>query len=194
MTAALPRRRPVLGLRFRVAAGVLALAIVAAVAVAVAATAEDAPASPAVVPATAHPAGAGAAFRLSSIMGGPAVSLQEAAGRPVLLSFFASWCDSCRQELATVSALARAAGRRVAVIGIDVNDTDGPARAIVAADHIAYPVGADRHGRIANQYGLIGLPTTVYLDSQHRIVGRTVGPVTMGVGEGWLDALEAPTS
>jgi len=148
-------------------------------------------ADPAVV---AEPQGTAPGFDLASVTTGGLVDLGLAQGRPVVLSFFASWCDSCRQELATVASLARASGSAVQVIGIDVNDESSVARKLLADNHISYPVGADGEDVVAGRYRLVGLPTTVFLDARHRVAGRVVGPLTAPVGRAWVAALERPAA
>ena len=153
--------------------------------------AKSAGAAPVVV---ARPQGAAPDFHLTSVTAHGSIDLAAAQGRPVVLSFFASWCDSCRQELATVASLARAAGNGVQVIGIDVNDDSGTARKLLASDHVSYPVGADSDDSVASRYELVGLPTTVFLDARHRVSGRVVGPLTAPVGRAWLAALQRPAA
>ncbi len=80
-------------------------------------------------------------------------------------------------------------GGGVQVIGIDVNDTVGPARSLLRADHIAYPVGSDSNGAVALSYRLAGLPSTVFLDRRHLIVGEAVGPLTVSAAKHWVDRL-----
>ena len=130
------------------------------------------------------------AFSLPSVLpGGAAVTLAASTGRPVVLSFFASWCDSCQQELQTMSSVVRSAAGRVAVIGVDVNDSDSAAATLLAANHLTYPVGADHGGGLAATYGLVGLPTTVVLDAGHHVIGRVIGPLTSATAASWLSRL-----
>ncbi len=82
------------------------------------------------------------------------------------------------------------AGRSVRVIGIDVNDSDGPATALLRRDHITYPVGADPSNRVTAAYRLVGLPTTVFLDSRHREVGEVYGPLTTQEAAVWLGRID----
>jgi thiol-disulfide isomerase/thioredoxin len=173
---------------------VVAVATVAVgfgVVVAVNPEAKSAAAAPAVV---AHPEGPAPQFHLASVTSKGSVDLGVARGRPVVLSFFASWCGSCRQELGTMASLARAAGSRVAVIGIDVNDNSAAARKLLATDRVSYPIGADGNDAVASSYRLVGLPTTVFLDAGHQVVGRVVGPLTTPVGRAWLAALQRPAA
>lgn len=170
-------------------------AVAVAVTVASAATAVATGSSGSAGPAAAvvaQPGASAPAFRLPALSGGAPVTLTAAAGRPVVLSFFASWCDNCRQELATMASLVAAAGSSVRIIGIDVNDQAGTARQLLAQHDLSYPVGFDHNDAVVARYGLVGLPTTVYLDAAHSIAGRTVGALTAGTGRAWLAALQRP--
>ena len=62
-------------------------------------------------------------FSLPALDGGTPVSLGAFRGGLVLLSFFASWCPHCRQELASVAAVARMDAGKVAVVGVDSNES-----------------------------------------------------------------------
>jgi len=186
--AGTPRRRlaPPSALVAAVATVVVGFGVV----VAVNPEAKSQRADPAVV---AEPQGTAPGFDLASVTTGGLVDLGLAQGRPVVLSFFASWCDSCRQELATVASLARASGSAVQVIGIDVNDESSVARKLLADNHISYPVGADGEDVVAAAI-VCGPSYHRFLDARHRVAGRVVGPLTAPVGRAWVAALERPAA
>ena len=163
---------------------VLAVLVLAAVLVAVLSGGR----APAVGPIRTVVSGPAPAFRLVALGHGGWVTL-PAGGEPVVLSFFASWCEGCQAEMSVMSRLAAQAGARVRIVGIDVSDDPSAARSLLARNHITYAVGIDDGYRTAQSYGLVGLPTTVYLDGRHEMVGRTVGPLTGAVGDAWLAAL-----
>jgi cytochrome c biogenesis protein CcmG/thiol:disulfide interchange protein DsbE len=129
-------------------------------------------------------------FRLASVDHGPWVTLPALGRQPVIVNFFASWCEGCQMEMGNLNRLAKAAADHVQVIGIDLNDDPSQVRALLAQNHITYPVGLDDGAQVAAGYQLVGLPTTVYINGQHMIVGRTVGPLSQSVGQAWLNALE----
>ncbi len=126
-------------------------------------------------------------FSLPALASGrPPVGLAAESGRPVMLSFFASWCTGCQQELRTMNRVEALAGDGVRIVGVDVNDTKGPARALLASDHIGYPVAVDSTGATIPSYDLAGLPTTIFLDARHRIVGQVLGPLSPSLARSWL--------
>lgn len=129
---------------------------------------QAAPAQPAAKPFTAH------ALGHSGL-----VSLDQYAGRPVLVNFFASWCGPCRKETPLLARFYRAHRGRVAIIGIDVNDSAAAASRFVRHAGASYPVGTDPAAAIATRYGVVALPQTFFLNSGHRIVKRVFGAVTM---------------
>ncbi|MBO0714978.1 MAG: TlpA family protein disulfide reductase, partial [Acidimicrobiales bacterium] len=71
--------------------------------------------------------------------GRPPVSLTGLRGRPVVVNFFASWCQPCLAELPRFARAWERVGSKVAFVGVDVNDSSVHARALVRADHVGFP-------------------------------------------------------
>jgi thiol-disulfide isomerase/thioredoxin len=112
---------------------------------------------------------------------GPAaarVSLSDYAGKPLIVNFFASWCPPCQGETPLLAKFYRGEHGRVAMVGLDENDTVAAAVTFVAAHGVSYPVGWDPGLTVAGDYGVDGLPQTFFLNAQHRIVDHIVGAVT----------------
>ncbi len=111
---------------------------------------------------------------------GQHVSLAGYAGKPVIVNFFASWCVPCKRETPLIARFYNAARGRVIIIGVDANDETGPALRFVHAEGVRYLVLSDPlPAATALSYGVYALPQTFFLNSQHRIVSRVAGPVTM---------------
>ena len=110
---------------------------------------------------------------------GRQLSLQSMAGRPVIVNFFASWCEPCQKETPLIARFYRTGQQRVAIIGVDVNDSAAKAMAFVRKSGVTYPVAVDPMPmRAAIAYNLPGLPATFFLNARHVIVKRVYGPVT----------------
>ena len=67
--------------------------------------------------------------------------------------------------------------RGVKFLGIFVKDTEADARRFLAETRITFPSGLDPDGRIAWSYRLLGMPLTVFLAPDGRIVERVTGPL-----------------
>ena len=67
---------------------------------------------------------------------------------------------------------------RIALIGLDENDTTAKALAFAHAKGVTYTLGFDPLVTVADAYNIDGLPQTFFLNAQHRIVERVLGAVT----------------
>lgn len=106
------------------------------------------------------------------------VHLAALHGQPVVVNFWASWCDACRAEAPTMEAAwQRYQSQGVTFIGIDVNDTKQDALAFMRQYHITYMNGPDPTGAIVADYGLPGLPVTVFISRQGTITGKHIGEI-----------------
>jgi thiol-disulfide isomerase/thioredoxin len=105
---------------------------------------------------------------------GRQVSLTQFARRPVVLNVWASWCTGCNQEAADLARFA-ASHPNAQVLGVDTQDTSGGARAFYRKWHWHHPSIADPSGSLSAQLAVTGLPTTYFLDRQHRVIAKIVG-------------------
>ncbi|MDP9299565.1 MAG: TlpA family protein disulfide reductase [Actinomycetota bacterium] len=118
-------------------------------------------------------------FQLPDIDSGTQRSLAALHGRVVVLNFWASWCPPCRQEAPDLQGTwASYRHRGVRFLGIDERDNDAAARAFEREFGITYPSVADPAGRLAQDYRLFGLPTTVVVDPSGQMVYRFTGFLT----------------
>jgi peroxiredoxin len=118
-------------------------------------------------------------FRLSRLGGGSPVSLAAYRGKAVVVNFWASDCIPCKQEMPRLEAASRRwAGKRVAVLGVDVLDSRAAARDFAHKHGVTYAIGVDPLGDLASRYGVAYTPTTFFVDRRGRIVKRVLGPVS----------------
>jgi len=134
---------------------------------------------------------AGPLFTLPALDGGAPVTLAAFRGTPVMVNFFASWCSDCRQELDAVASVAKANSGRVAVVGVDANETsDAAAERLLAAAHATYPVADDTTAKVSSAYLVQALPVTYFLNAQGQVVGAALGPQTVASLDRWVARLE----
>ena len=91
--------------------------------------------------------------------------LSEYRGDVVAVVFWASWCGGCRRELERLQRLAGAYGNAgFQVLGVTVDETADPARAVAEAVGAAFPQLLDSTKSVSKAYRLQDLPTTVLID------------------------------
>lgn len=112
---------------------------------------------------------------LPCLGGGPDVELGYLRG-PAVVSFWASWCTPCRQEMPVFQEFHERYGDRVSVLGIDYQDRQPDAALELIRDTGAtYPQLADPGGDLNGEPPLPrlrGMPFLVLLDAGGRIVHR----------------------
>jgi thiol-disulfide isomerase/thioredoxin len=127
-------------------------------------------------PAPAAVDGTGVPIRLAGTdpINGRPVDLATFRGRPVVLQIWASWCHGCNDEAPHVSTLSK---RRsdIAFVGLNFRDVDSEAQGFYRRYGWTFPSIADPQGDLAFGLGLQGTPTTIFLDAEHREIGRIVG-------------------
>jgi cytochrome c biogenesis protein CcmG/thiol:disulfide interchange protein DsbE len=127
-----------------------------------------------------NPAGAPAPeFELKSL-DGRTVRLSDYRGKAVLLNFWATWCSPCKIEMPWFDELQnkyRAQG--LEVIGIAMDDAGEETVAKFVKDlGVNYTILMGKEALGEAYGGVLGLPTTFYIDRQGRIVDQVVGLVS----------------
>lgn len=105
---------------------------------------------------------------------GPPVNLSSIAGRPTVINAWASWCGPCRKELPFLARAADQFEGRVDFLGVNVADPDTEAAlAMVRETGATYPHVVDLRSKARVPLAYTGgLPSTVFIDAQGRMVGE----------------------
>jgi thiol-disulfide isomerase/thioredoxin len=103
-------------------------------------------------------------------------ALSEWRGHPLLVNFWATWCEPCRREIPLLQRLRKSADS-LEIVGIAV-DTRTAVLPYARQMHIDYPVliGEDEGMKAVDAFGMQAVfPFSVFCDRQGRIVGLKIG-------------------
>ncbi len=118
------------------------------------------------------------AFSLQTL-DGKAVALETFRGKPLVLNFFASWCDPCRDEMPLINELASAATKDgYNVLGIAVEDTRAAITEFSKEAKLVFPIALDLNNTVKRSYRIFGPPATFFIDGQGMIRDMVLGPLT----------------
>ena len=96
---------------------------------------------------------------------GVSVSLSSLRGKPVVVNLWASWCPPCRNEAPILQRLARTyEPRGVVILGINVRDVSGDARAFIKEFGLTFPSLRDGSDDTEQRFEATGLPETFIID------------------------------
>jgi peroxiredoxin len=109
---------------------------------------------------------------------GAQVDLQQMRGLPVVVNFWASWCQPCVKEMPLIDEVYRSASDRFMLISINVGDTKGTVNEFMAEHGISFPVLIDAAGKAAERYRVSALPATFAIDAEGRISHTGIGQLT----------------
>lgn len=116
---------------------------------------------------------------LPRLEGGGSESLADYRGRWVLVNFWASWCEPCRDEAPELERFQqRHGGADFTVLGIDSRDLSGDGRAFVESYGLTYPQLRDGDGSAAGDWGTTGVPENFLVDPKGTVQLIVLGPIT----------------
>ncbi len=117
-------------------------------------------------------------FTLQLFDGGT-LRLSDQRGKVVVINFWASWCQPCKDEAPDLERVwRRYKDKGVLFVGINWSDTEAKARAYLQEFNITYPNGPDLGRRIGQKYRIQGVPETFFVDKQGNIRRVIIRPMT----------------
>jgi thiol-disulfide isomerase/thioredoxin len=127
---------------------------------------------------------------------GDAVRLSDLLGRPVVLNFWASWCPPCMAEMPEFNAVYEALETDVAFMMVDLTDgqreTKETGTRYIEDRGFSFPVYFDTEQEAANAYGVMSIPTTVFIDRDGYIAAGAQGAIDAKTLEDGIALIAAP--
>ena len=116
-------------------------------------------------------------LRMSDAEAESAMALSSQLGRVVLINFWATWCEPCEREMPAMERLYQAlAGEQFELIAVAIDDNEDEVRAFQERYQLSFPMLLDPARAVYGEYQTMGVPESLLVDRDGRIVERYVGP------------------
>lgn len=107
---------------------------------------------------------------------------------PAVVNLWASWCGPCRKEMPMLAEAARRAAG-VQFVGINTQDRPEAAADFLARTGVTYPQLVDIDGVVLADTRVPGLPVTLALDADGKVVDRVIGEISGAELAALIDSL-----
>jgi thiol-disulfide isomerase/thioredoxin len=126
------------------------------------------------------------AFSLNSLDGKP-IALSDFKGKPVLITFWATWCTSCKEELPLLEKFLIGKRDQLVILLITIDgERKRAAQKIVNENKITLPVLLLLKEKVMDHYMVRGwVPQTFLVDREGMLVGKIVGQRDWCSSEAW---------
>lgn len=122
---------------------------------------------------------------------GTTLDSKSVLGKPVVINFWAWWCEPCRDEMPLLEAYWKEYQDQVLFVGVNTlpRGKMQPAKALLTEFGISYPNVNDEGDRLNVEFGLFGVPETFFIRSDGTINYRQSGPLTKEMLDEQIGAL-----
>ena len=119
-------------------------------------------------------------YQGEDIVGSEIKQLSELRGTPIVLNFWARLCPPCWTEMPELQEFNEEYGNIILLLGIDIGrftglGTSRDVSKLLSAMGITYPAGFTDDGLVVEQYGVLAMPTTVFIDRHGKIFHKWTG-------------------
>ena len=90
-------------------------------------------------------------------------------GRAVLLNFWASWCEPCKEEMPSLQALADRHADRLVVLTVNLKEAPETIARFVRSSGLRLPIVRDADGSMARAWGVRIYPSNVLIDTKGKV-------------------------
>lgn len=117
---------------------------------------------------------------------GTKASLAQLRGKPVFLNFWATWCPPCVGEMPHFNAVYPRYKDKVNFLAVSLDDNMQEAAAFIQQKGYSFPVGYGDVNDLAGKYDIQGIPTSLLLDANGKIIASKIGAMTEAELEAFL--------
>lgn len=107
------------------------------------------------------------------------VSLKEFKGKKVMINFWATWCGYCVQEMPYIqNVYNETKDKNIVILAVNVGENKDKVKKFIEKKGYDFPVVLDESQDVAQNYGVQGFPTTLFIDEEGYVYSGIQGPMT----------------
>lgn len=115
-------------------------------------------------------------FELENLEGGT-VALEDLRGKGVMLNFWGSWCEPCKDEMPDMNAVHEQNLQGVEIVAVNIGESPYIVNNFVDRYEVTFPILLDRDKEVTDAYSVNDIPSTFLIDEHGEIVKKIVGPM-----------------
>jgi peroxiredoxin len=105
------------------------------------------------------------------------IKLSDYRGKNIILNFWATWCGPCRMEMSALQSIHEKWGKAdVVLLAVNTQDGFDESRSYAKTNGLTFTIPVDIPGKVAELYGVRGLPTSYFINSDGVIASIKIGP------------------
>ena len=131
-------------------------------------------------------------FTLTTLQG-EQVTLSDYKGKIILLNFWASWCEPCKDEMPDMQRFSEK-NPDIAVLAVNLTSMDigiDDVKQFVHYFGLTFPILLDEEDVVGQQYKILTIPTSYIIDTEGRIFKEVIGPMDEKMMERLVSALKS---
>ncbi|WP_400247818.1 TlpA disulfide reductase family protein [Niallia sp. JL1B1071] len=118
-------------------------------------------------------------FTLENLNGNK-VQLSDFKGKSVMINFWTTWCPPCKKEMLDIETFSKEKRKDWVVLAVNVDGgNEAGVRQFVQERKLTFPVLMDEKEEVANQYHILSIPTTYFLNNEGIIIHKTFTMLTL---------------
>ncbi len=107
---------------------------------------------------------------------GKTVSLSDYIGKPLWLTFGASWCPDCRSEAPDVeAAYQKYQAQGLTILAVFISESPSDIAGYAQRAGLTFPIAVDQQTKIASQYRTMGIPSHFFIGADGKIKDVRLG-------------------
>ena len=109
---------------------------------------------------------------------GQKITLGGEKTKPIVVNFWSTWCEPCKAEHLLLQEAAKALNNKVEFYGVIYQDTPEKTREYLQQKGSEYPHLLDPNSSVAMDFGITGVPETVFMSAEGIVLHKHLGVLT----------------